>query len=113
MRRLIGWLVLLGLVAFGISFVAGHWPRDAPFGCVGAGADIAHADTGDCPTDFTTAEGNRRWAAARYDTIRNAKVTTGLFYDQDGTEHTFASGEDSDADLANRILHQVGVPFPR
>jgi hypothetical protein len=112
-RRLVGWLVLLGLIAFGISFVAGHWPDDARFGCVGAGSGIAHADTADCPADFAAAEGDRRWAADRYDMIKNDKVTTGLFYDEDGTEHTFISGEDSDADLANQILRQTGIPFPR
>ncbi|HVV20116.1 MAG TPA: DddA-like double-stranded DNA deaminase toxin [Pseudonocardiaceae bacterium] len=38
--------------------------------------------------------------------------TTGLFYDPDGHEIRFTSGEDGDADRVNEILRQVGAAFP-
>lgn len=43
-----------------------------------------------------------------------ARITTALFYDQDGHEpHTFSSGEDDDTDLTDEILHDANVAFPR
>jgi hypothetical protein len=70
---------------------------------------VAHADSGDCPTSIGAADGDAQWAANRWATIKDTKVTTGLFYDQDGAEHTYVSGEDSDATHAADVLRQVGA----
>ena len=113
MKRLFGWVVLIGMIVFGLSYVAGHWPSGNKFGCGTVGVVVAHADSADCPTNIVTADDDSQWAAERYDTIKGSKITTSKFYDQDGIEHTFTSGEDGDADRANQILRDAGATFPR
>jgi hypothetical protein len=110
--KLIGRLVLIAVVAFGVLYVLEHLPGSIRFGCRTSNA-TAHADTGDCPTSADAADRDPRWAAGRWATIKDAKVTTGLFYDQDGNEHQFTSGEDREADRVSQILHDAGVAFPR
>src|ERR1700730_10829104 len=112
-KRLFGWVVLIGMIVFGLSYVAGHWPSGNKFGCGTVGVGVAHADSADCPTNIVTADDDSQWAAERYDTIKGSKITTSKFYDQDGIEHTFTSGEDGDADRANQILRDAGATFPR
>jgi hypothetical protein len=108
-----GRLVLVALVVFGLWYVISHYPDGTAFGCQPAGRAVAHADSGDCPANIIDADGDAQWAADRWATIKAAKVTTGLFYDQDGHEHSFLSGEDTDTDLANHILRDTDVAFPR
>ncbi|HEX4700909.1 MAG TPA: DddA-like double-stranded DNA deaminase toxin [Pseudonocardiaceae bacterium] len=101
------------VVVLGICFVISHYERGtAKFGCV-ASAAAAHADSGECPTNATAAATDSRWAASRLAGISASKITTGLFYDEDGTEHTYVSGYDADADAVTNTLHAIGAPFPR
>src|SRR6202011_1324262 len=72
-KRLFGWIVLIGMIVFGLSYVAGHSPSGNKFGCGAAGAAVAHADTTDCPTNIVAADDDSRWAAERYDTIKGSK----------------------------------------
>jgi len=45
------------------------------------------------------------------ETIKDKKLTTGLFYDEDGNEESFTSGEKDDAARqANDVLDDVGIP---
>lgn len=108
MGKLFGRLVLVAVVVFGVWYVVGHYSGTTRFGCQ-ASAAVAHADSGDCPSGIDTAATSSQWAGGRWDTIKGQKVTTGLFYDQDGNEHTYSSGEDSDATHAADVLRQVGA----
>jgi hypothetical protein len=96
-----------------LVFVCTHYHWTSQFGCEASSGDVAHADSNSCPTDVSAADNDVGWAAARYSAIRDKKVTTGLFYDVDGNEHDFTSGEDGDAGRANQILRDAGVAFPR
>ena len=111
-QKLIGRLVLTIVVVLGLWYLVGHWPGTARFGCRASGP-VAHAASGDCPASIDAAEGDGRWAAARWATLTDAKVTTGLFYDPDGSEHQLTSGEDGDAGRVSQILRGAGVAFPR
>ncbi len=118
MKRLLGWVVLIATVVIGISYVSNHWPSGSKFGCGISGAAVAHADSAECPANLIEADSDPAWAAARIDSI-NAKVacngkkyTYGEFYDVDGTEHWYASGQDSDADNAESVGRSIGVFGP-
>lgn len=110
--KLVGRLLLVALVVFGVWYAFDHYGGSTKFSCQASGA-VAHADDSHCPTSVAAADGDAHWAADRWSTIKDAKVTTGLFYDQDGHEHQFTSGEDNDADRVNQILRDAGVAFPR
>ncbi|TDQ04404.1 DddA-like double-stranded DNA deaminase toxin [Labedaea rhizosphaerae] len=74
------------------------------FGCESAPA-TAHADSGSCPDDIDEAAEDADWAADRIASIEDDPVTTGLLYDEDGTEMRIESGESGDAyDLALEYL---------
>lgn len=109
MQRLFGRLVLVVAVALGLWFVVSHYPGGGGrFGCQ-AGAAVAHAEGGDCPTSASEAAGNARWAAARLATIAGDSITTGLLYDEDGHEEKIETGESGHAfDLAVQYLQ----PYP-
>ena len=77
------------------------------FDCEAAGA-IAHADDDECPSDVTEAAGDAEWAADRFATIADRKLTAGLFYDSKGSRHRVKSGKDSAADRANELLRELG-----
>jgi hypothetical protein len=81
------------------------------FGCEAAPLAAARADNDECPTSAQAAAGNARWAAARFDTIKDEDLTVGLFYDADGTEHRFMSGRDREAETALKVGRKAGV-FP-
>ena len=100
--RLIGRLVLVGLVVFGVSFVITHYHGQTKrFGCDAAGSAVAHADSGDCPIDISAAADDAQWAADRIATIpRTTSATTGLFYDVNGHETRYTSGRE---DISTRI----------
>lgn len=104
--KILGRVLLAALVVFGVWYAFSHYAGNTKFGCQVAGA-VAHADSGDCPTSIGAADA--QWAAGRWATIKDAKVTTGLFYDQDGAEHTYVSGEDSEAAHGADILREVGA----
>jgi hypothetical protein len=40
-----------------------------------------------CPDDITGAASDATWAADRAESIKDAKVTTGLYFDPDGSAH--------------------------
>ncbi|MGB3445050.1 MAG: DddA-like double-stranded DNA deaminase toxin [Actinophytocola sp.] len=103
------WLLLNFLYApscgrFGCSYEPAWWPQ--------ASADGVSADG--CPDSLEGAATDAEWAADRIESLRekNAKVTTGLFYETDGIQHTYSSGYDEDSDLAEQALRDAGVDFP-
>ena len=61
---------------------------------------FACADDGACPSSVDGASGDARWARDRYESIRTESLTAGLFYDGDGHQHEFSSG---DEDISERI----------
>ncbi len=77
------------------------------FGCEAAGAS-AHADDNECPADVAEAAGNAEWAAERLVTIADKRLTAGLFYDSDGSQHRVKSGKDSASQRANELLRELG-----
>jgi len=101
------WLLLNFVYApscgrFACGLEPSWWPR-------------AEADSGAaCPDDITAAANDAEWAADRIASLRDAdaKVTSGLFYDEDGAEHTYRSGYDEYADHAEQALRDARVEFP-
>lgn len=92
-------------------------PGTTEFGCDTAAAMTAHAATtqagsDECPPSAQAAAGDPAWAAERIDSIADSRLTTGLLYDADGTEHTLSSGYDDDAERVIDLLDEVGAPFP-
>ncbi|HEV2777873.1 MAG TPA: DddA-like double-stranded DNA deaminase toxin [Actinophytocola sp.] len=85
---------------FACSYTPSWWPQ-------------AEADSGDsCPENIAAAAGDATWAAGRYATIKDAKITTGLFYDADGSEHRIESGRDADSERVLAVLYEIGVVQP-
>lgn len=89
------------------------------YGCgiepgINLGAPLAHADAG-CPASLNGAMSDAEWAADRYESIAKARKTAGLFYDEDGIEHEFRSGDEKgdDAERARELLRQIGAPTDR
>jgi hypothetical protein len=72
----------------------------------------AQADWGSCPESIEQAARDAEWAAGRAESIpRTDQKTTGLFYDSDGAEHSYTSGEkDNAAAEAVAVLKEVGAP---
>jgi hypothetical protein len=104
------WLILNFAYApscgrFACSYVPSWWPQ--------ASAD--NVGVGGCPDGIGAAAIDAEWATARIESLRaaDAKVTTGLFYDEDGTEHRFTSGRDENAERADKALAEAGVEMPR
>lgn len=98
------WLLLNFVYApscgrFGCSYVPSWWPR--------AAADSASADG--CPDGIDAAATDARWAVDRYERIKDATLTTGLFFDEDGTEHPFDSRRDGDSERVLATLYDMGV----
>ena len=112
MGKAFGRLVLIALVVFGLWYVFSHYRGAANFGCNVAAGDVAHAATGGCPDSVAQADSNAQWAGTRIDTIKDERVTTGLFYDEDGHEHKYDSSQNSDSDTALQVGRQLGV-FPK
>jgi hypothetical protein len=68
----------------------------------------AEADSGSCPDDVKGAATDDAWAADRLATIADEPTTKGLFYDEDGTEHSFTSSpRDEHADRVNELLREL------
>jgi hypothetical protein len=100
-QRLVGRIVLVAVVVLGLYYVWSHYTgAKTDFGCELSGVGMAHAESDQCPLGIEQAASDPIWSAARLATIAHDKVTTGLFYEVDGTEHRFTSGPD---DLANRV----------
>ena len=95
------WLLLNFVYApscgrFGCSYVPSWWPQ-------------AHAGTVDaCPANTGAAANDRNWAADRYATIKDKDPTVGLFYDEDGTEHTITSGGEALSGRIDALLRASG-----
>lgn len=97
-------VVVLGVLAW--IFVVPSCSTE--FGCEASGA-VAHADDQGCPSNVGDAAGNSEWAADQLASINDEKITTGLFYDEDGARHSFVSGE-NDAEHVAEVLAKVGAP---
>lgn len=93
------------------------------FDCEATGA-VAQADDGsaDCPANLDQAISDAPWAAARIAAI-NAEIdanpgryvkryTHGELYEQDGTAHSYDSGQDADADSAEQVGRSIRVFGP-
>lgn len=81
----------------------------AQFGCAAVGP-AAHADDNyQCPSTVDAAAGNAEWAADRLASIADQRQTTGLFYDEEGSEHEFDSSHDDAEELATEVLRQLGI----
>lgn len=104
-QKLLGRLVLIALVVFGLWYVIGHYPGGTKFGCQAAGS-VAHAASGDCPTSIGAADNDAEWAAGRLASIKDDRPTTGLFYEADRHETRYTSEQDSDSDSAWRTGQQ-------
>lgn len=82
----------------------------------GVSAVPSHAEDDSCPSTILAADDDA-WAAGRIADINTRtagngkKHTYGEFYDEDGTEHWYASGQDDAADLARDVGRDAGV-FP-
>jgi hypothetical protein len=84
----------------------------------GSGADPswwpqAHAAGDGCPEGLQGAAVDAQWAADRIASIADEKPTTMLAYDEDGAEHRFVSGEDSDATKVAATLEALKYPPDR
>ncbi|HEX7661885.1 MAG TPA: DddA-like double-stranded DNA deaminase toxin [Pseudonocardiaceae bacterium] len=114
-QRLIGRVVLVALVVFGVWFAISHYNGVSRFGCQASGhvvAGVAYADGEHCPATVDEASADAQWAADRLATItRTGSMTTGLFYDEDGIERTFTSQQDGDSNTALWVGRQAAV-FP-
>jgi hypothetical protein len=117
LSSLTGILVMAAVLWLILNFV--YAPSCGRFACsyVPSWLPQAQADsaTGDgCPDSLEGAATDAEWAADRIESLRekDAKVTTGLFYDPDGTQHNYSSGYDEDSDLAEQALRDAGVEFP-
>jgi hypothetical protein len=108
--RLIGRLVLVALVVFAVYFVLTHYYGDTSrFGCE-SGSAVARADSPDCPANLETADEDARWAADRLATIpRTTSATIGLFYDVDGHETRYTSGQKDISVRINTFLRESGA----
>ena len=68
--KLLGRVILVALVVFGVWYAFSHYAGGTKFGCQVSGA-VAHADSGDCPTSVGAADGDAQWAAGRWTTIKD------------------------------------------
>lgn len=107
-KRLFGRVVLVVVVVLGLWFVISHYHGNNQFGCQ-IDPTAAHADDSSCPASLGQAADDARWAAARIATIIGEHVTTGLLYDEDGTEEKIVSGR---ADSAYRSVVRYLAPYP-
>jgi hypothetical protein len=113
-KRLFGRVVLAVVVVLALWFVVSRYHGNDQFGCQ---IRLTAAGSDDCPTTLEQAAHDPERAAARIEAI-NARVATsgkkytyGEFYDQDGTSHWYASGQDADSDNAQTVGRAAGV-FP-
>ncbi|MDQ3576865.1 MAG: hypothetical protein M3443_04530 [Actinomycetota bacterium] len=86
----------------------------AQFGCGSQSwPPQANADSRNCPKALSGAATDKKWAADRIATITSEKPTVLLAYDEDGTEHRFTSGEDSDQEKVAKKLGELGFSSDR
>ncbi len=109
MKRLLGWVVLIGVIVFGLSYVAGHWPS----GCGSTGVAVAHADTGGCPTTVQGLAEDSSWAQQRVQSLAGQPETAGKLYSTGlvgGFQvRTFSSGYNADATRADHVIADAGI----
>lgn len=111
LSSLTGILVLVAALWFLLNFA--YAPSCGRFACGYEPAWLpqAHADTGGCPDNITGAATDAAWAADRIASIADEKPTVGLYFDSDGTGHSYDSQKGTDADMALKVGREVGV-FP-
>ncbi|MGB3441191.1 MAG: hypothetical protein WBA97_20770 [Actinophytocola sp.] len=86
LSSLTGILVMAAVLWLWLNFV--YAPSCGRFACSLEPAwwPQAEADSGEtCPDSISTAANDAAWAADRIESIKDAKLTTGLYYDRDGT----------------------------
>jgi hypothetical protein len=109
-QRLIGRAVLVVVVMLGLCYVWSHYlGGKSLFGCGASGMGVAHAASDHCPHNMQQAVTDPTWADARLATIAHDKLTTGLFYEVDGTEHRFTSGPGDIANRTDALLRTSGA----
>ena len=99
-------LNLFNVVQVGFGKFGCGWEPNIRFGAV---AEAASDDA--CPESISGAMNDAAWAADRYATIQDRHLTTGFFYDEDGIEHEFTSGDEKgvDAQRVVTILEEQGI----
>lgn len=102
------WLLLNFLYApscgrFACSYIPSWWPQ--------ASADSAAAGDG-CPDSLSGAVNDAEWAADRYESIADATITTGLFFDEDGNAYRFDSRRDDNSERVLSVLYDLSVVQP-
>ncbi|TDV53758.1 DddA-like double-stranded DNA deaminase toxin [Actinophytocola oryzae] len=114
LSSLTGIVVMAAVLWLLLNFV--YAPSCGRFACsyVPSWLPQASADSGDaCPDSITAAASDAAWAADRSESIKDAKLTTGLYYDPDGTQHRITSGHEGISDRVEEILRSSGmVSFP-
>ena len=112
LSSLTGIVVMAAVLWLLLNFV--YAPSCGRFACSLEPAWVpqAQADSGSCPDSIEQAAADAEWAASRAKSIpRTDRKTTGLFYDTDGMEHSYTSGEkDNAAAEAAAALEEVGAP---
>ncbi len=74
---------------------------------------FACADDNGCPATAEEAAGDRSWAADRLKSIQEKDLTFELFYDEDGNQHEFSSGnEDISKRIEEHLRNSGRVPMP-
>lgn len=114
LSSLTGIVVMAAVLWFLLNFV--YAPSCGRFACSYEPAWLpqASADSGDaCPDDISGAATDAAWAADRIESIKDAKLTTGLYFDPDGTQHRITSGHEDISDRIEELLRSSGeVAFP-
>lgn len=114
LSSLTGIVVLAAVLWFLLNFL--YAPSCGRFACSFEPAWLPRAQAvvaDGCPEGLDGAASDAGWAAARIESIADAKVTTILAYDEDGTEYRFRSGEDEDELRVSRALEELKYPPDR
>lgn len=115
LSSLTGIVVVVAVLWLLLNFV--YAPSCGRFGCSYTPSWLpqAQADNvaGGCPDGLKAAATDASWAADRIETIADEKPTVLLAYDQDGAEHRFTSGQDSDEQNVTKALEALKYPPDR
>lgn len=106
-----GLVVLVAVLWLILNFV--YAPSCGRFACSyePAWLSLAQADSAGCPDTVSGAADDAEWAADRIASIADQRSTVGLFYDSDGTPHSYDSQKGADADEALEVGRDAEV-FP-
>jgi hypothetical protein len=111
LQRAFGRLVLVVAIVLGLYFVITHYHGIA--GCDAAGAGVAHADSGGCPTTVQGLAEDVSWAGQRIQSLAGQPETVGKLYSPglvSGFQaRTFNSGYNADATRADQAIADAGI----